>query len=179
MKKKKFNKIARKKLFTILFFLIKFNLLAIPLYLIIRFDISFPSLQIFLAKVLHSMFKISGYHAIRDGYYIALLSDNTIRTIAIDMDCTGWKSLYALFALVLATPLKKNKSKLNFLAFALPTLFFINIFRIYLTVTFCHIIGFQYLDIIHNLFWREGLILVIIILWYWWLRKEKYNISYI
>jgi hypothetical protein len=36
--------------------------------------------------------------------------------------------------------------------------------------------GWQYLDVVHNFLWREGLILAVVLIWYIWLRKEKYNI---
>lgn len=167
-------KIKRKSLYSLLKFLIIFNLLALPMYAIIYLDVSFPALQGFLADITSKSLQSMGYSAVSDGYYITLLSENQIARIEISFDCTGWKSLWCLTALALATPVKNDK-KIKFLILALPSLFVINFFRIVTTILAIFNFGFQYLDIVHTLLWREFMIILVVALWYFWLKGVKYN----
>jgi len=170
------EKIKNKTLKTIAIFIIKFNLLAIPLWILIYLNFSLPGLQIFLASAIQNSLKIFGIETIRDGYFLGLMANSNIRTIEINMDCTGWKSAYALFALAIATPVASNK-KFKFLIIALPSIFLINFFRVLSTIFIAYRFGFQHLEIVHTILWREGLILAVVLIWYLWLRKEKYNIK--
>jgi len=49
--------------------------------------------------------------------------------------------------------------------------------RLITTLIAAYTLGFEYLEIMHTLLWREGLILALIALWLIWLRKQKNNIS--
>lgn len=169
---KKKNLILRKKLKTVAWFLIKFNLLAIPLYLVMYFNFTFPPLQNFLATLSSYGTKLFGYHLTQDG--MSLYSSS--RQIEISWDSTGWKSMYALAALVIATPVSDWNKKIRFLFIGVPLVFLINYLRITSTILVSLKFGFQYFDIIHMFLWREGLILAVVAIWYVWLRKERYNI---
>jgi len=173
MKKKVLEQ--RKKLISILWFIVKFNLLAIPLYILIYLNFSLPSVQIFLTNMLTKTLQLMGYQVSSEGFLLTLLSNNEIMRIEISMDCTGWKSMYLLAALIFVTP-SKLKKKTKFLVFSLVFLFFVNFIRILTTILLSFRFGFQYLDIIHTFLWREGLIFVVIALWYLWLRRINYNI---
>ena len=149
-------------------FLIKFNLLLIPFYAIIYFDVDFYPLQIaftnFLASVLTSM----GYQVSTSGFFLFL--GESQYPIDISRDCIGWKSAYSLFALVFATPgLIKDKSK--FLVVWIPVLFVVNIFRVLITMLVGLNLGFQYIEFIHTFLWQEVMIIALLLVWYVWLRK--------
>lgn len=167
----------------VLIFLLKFNLLALPLYALMYSNFSLPQLQFFLTDVLYSLLKALGYEIAKDGFMLGLLSGSTIATIKIDMDCTGWKSMYALAALIIATPAIATPAtgssavggykKLKFLALGLASLFLINIARLLTTIAFVYHFGLQHLDLVHTMLWREGLILAVAAIWYLWLRKVE------
>ena len=57
------------------------------------------------------------------------------------------------------------------------TLFAINIVRLVTTVLAAYSLGFGALDVMHTVLWREGLIIAVLALWFFWLRNQKHNIS--
>ncbi|MEM5882991.1 MAG: archaeosortase/exosortase family protein [Candidatus Aenigmatarchaeota archaeon] len=164
------------KLLKVLLFFIKLNVLVIPLYLTIYLDVSFPLIQNFLASSLYFILsKFDPGVSFEDYYlYIPFKTEKglQIETFIISFDCTGWKTMYLFFALVFATPSKLDK-KFKVLAIVLPFLFFLNFLRIFSTILFCMSFGSQYLDVVHNFLWREGLIIVVVSIWYIWLKKEN------
>jgi exosortase/archaeosortase family protein len=164
------GKKKNEKLKKILFFLIKFNLLAIPLYLILIFNLSFQPFQNFVATLTTISLKSLGYRVAQDGFTLAIFHSNKLSQLEISWDSTGWKSLYALFALVFATSGDLRK-KIKFLIIALPTLFLINILRIVSTIVFALEFGFEYFDLIHLFLWREGLIFFVILFWFIWAKS--------
>jgi len=180
-KTKKSSKFFNKKKFeTIAWFLIKFNLLAIPLYLAMYFNFSYPPLQNFLTAASVPFIELFGYET-------SLINSSNCNIpsifgigfeepICISWDSTGWKSMYALAALAIATPVAAWKRKLKFLGIGLPLVFLINYLRIVTTILIALKFGWGYFDIVHTFLWREGLILAVVAIWYIWLRKEKYNI---
>jgi exosortase/archaeosortase family protein len=99
----------------------------------------------------------------------------SIGSIDVSWDSTGWKSLYAMTALILATPLNRSY-KLKFLAIALPVIFIVNILRIVTTTMISTAYGMQYFDFVHLFLWREGLISAVVALWAIWLWRERHNI---
>ncbi|HKZ45375.1 MAG TPA: exosortase/archaeosortase family protein [archaeon] len=173
MKKKVLER--RKLLLGILWFLIKLNILVIPLYLLMAMNLSFPQFQSGLASALGSALSFLGYPTIVKDFYIGISSGYTVATFEINLDCTGWKSMYALTALAIATPMDQ-KRKLKFLAIALPFIFALNYARILTTIVLSFRYGFQYLEVVHTFLWREGLIFAVLATWYIWLRRINYNI---
>jgi exosortase/archaeosortase family protein len=181
------KKILRKKLWKIVLFLIIFNALALPMYAVIILNtnqeiISYQPLQFFLRDIIYQTLKHIGYTVSlsedpRCSIPAILISDHSIDPICISWDCTGWKTMYALLALTIATPLSNLRVKFKFLAVGIPTLFFLNYLRIITTILISLIYGVQYFKVVHTLLWREGLILAVIAIWYLWLKKVKYNIG--
>lgn len=164
-------------------FLIKFNLLAVPMYLILYADVTFYPLQLFLTDIVYWTVSSMGYPVSRNGIAITLLppaspfEQTSIETIVMSFDCTAWKTMYAFAALVVASPVVGNKKKLKFILFGGALLFAINIIRLVTTVAAAYSFGFQYLEVMHTFLWREGLIFALLALWFLWLRKQKNNIS--
>jgi exosortase/archaeosortase family protein len=166
--------INRQKLLNLLIFLIKFNLLSIPLYFIITYDLSLPQFQTFFATLTSLLLRAIGYNTLQKDFTLSILHAGKLNQIEISWDCTGWKSLYALFALVIATPAKPiNKAK--FLVFALPFLFLINLVRIISTIIFSLSYGFEYFDIIHNFLWKWSILLFIPLFWLMWAKSVIFS----
>lgn len=151
-------------------FLIKFNLLLIPFYAIIYFDISFYPLQIAFTNFIAAVLRLLNYRVLTSDFFLFLGEDKY--PIDISRDCIGWKSVYSLFALVFATP-GETKSKLKFLYIWIPVLFVVNIFRVLITLLIGLNFGLYYLEIIHTFFWQEVMIIALILIWYLWLKKRK------
>jgi len=181
MTRKKKSLITRNRLKTVAWFLIKFNLLAIPMYLILHFGIYYSPLQSFLTSILRPAIELFGYETTlveQDFCNVQAISGPKFeKPICISWDSTGWKSMYALAALAIATPFVRWKKKLKFLSIGIPAVFLLNYIRIVSTILIAIKFGFQYFDIVHTLLWREGLILIIVAIWYVWLRRIKYNIQ--
>jgi len=176
MKKSKILK-RRKKLLEILKSIIFFNILAIPMYLVIYSNFSLPELQIFLSSCIANTLKALGYPVTQTGYFLWMgfpsEKEIILQKFEITFDCTGWKSMYALAALAIATPKIDKKKKIKFIAIALPLIFFVNFLRITTTLIFTYHLGYEYLSVVHNFLWREGLIFAILIIWFLWLKKEN------
>jgi exosortase/archaeosortase family protein len=173
--------VLRKKLWTLVLFLVKFNILAIPMYMALFLNLSYPPLQTFLTELTYKNLNLMGYHASlvtspESEVQLIYFSDQFPK-VQISWDSTGWKSMYALLALTLATPLPNMKGKFKFLLIGIPSIFLLNYLRIITTILISLNFGVQYFEIIHTLLWREGLILAVVAIWYLWLKKVKYNIG--
>ncbi len=170
----------RRKLLATLIFSIKLNLLVIPLYILIYLDFSLPSLQNFLAYLISLTLSSLKFPVTSEGknIFIFLTESESYRIIPfeISMDCTGWKSMYLLTALVFASSFELKKN-LKFLAITLPFLFIINFLRIVSTIAIALIFGFEFFEVTHNILWREGMVFIVVIIWYLWLRKIKYKLK--
>lgn len=170
----------RRKLLATLIFSIKLNLLVIPLYILIYLDFSLPSLQNFLAYLISLTLSSFKFPVASEGknIFIFLTESESYRIIPfeISMDCTGWKSMYLLTALVFASSFELKKN-LKFLAITLPFLFIINFLRIVSTIAIALTFGFEFFEVTHNILWREGMVFIVVIIWYLWLRKIKYKLK--
>jgi len=159
-----------RKLLRMLVFLIKFNLFAIPLYLIILSGFQWAFLKEATAGSVFVMLRISGIDASIENSYIAVPMSNGSFVASIDWDCTGWKSMFALFALIFATdfPLRRKLAGLVLL----PVIYSINLVRIWFMFFFASVYGLAYYSILHATIWSLGLITAILILWIIWLKKD-------
>jgi len=166
------KKLRRKRLLEVLKFIIIFNLLATPMYIVLYFNLSFDPLRNFLAFVTVRFLSIFGLNVAQQDFFVVLLANNQLVKIDISFDSTGWKTLYALFALTVATPGRKMKDKLKFLGVGLPALFVLNFLRISTTILVAAVFGLQYFEVVHIFLWREGLIAAVLLIWYLWLRKK-------
>lgn len=153
-------------------FLIKFNLLLIPFYVIIYMDIDFYTLQTLFAHILSLVLRLLGYKVSVSGFFM-FVGDEEL-PIDISRDCIGWKSTYSLFALVLATK-GKLKEKLKFLLIWIPVLLILNFFRVLLTIICGLLFGVEYLELIHAFIWQVIMMFVLLGIWYIWLRSTGYS----
>lgn len=153
------KKTLRKKLLKTLMFLVKFNLLAIPLYIVMWLNLSLPVLQNFLSYAAVTVINSIGYK----------IDPNNIE---ITMDCIGWKSMYVLTALVFATAKSDVKNKIKFLLFSLPVVFIINFARIISIILVAISYGLEAGMAVDSFLWSSGMIAVVLIIWYLWLRDK-------
>lgn len=169
---KKKMKFDNNILLPIAIFLIKFNLLAVPMYLAIYFNIQSIPMQQFLADAVYAVLKFFGYEVLKDGLVLTLTSGFTIANIEMTFDCLGWKSMYALAALALATPLPNDIKKMKFIIAGVALVAVLNFARVVTTILVFYYFGLHAFDLVHTLLWREGLIVAIIIIWFLWMRSR-------
>ena len=91
---------GQKRMLGVLEFLVRVCLLALPLYLVIWLGIDLYPLQAAVASQAAWLLQAAGYHVVRDGTGLTVGSFQFF----IIPDCTGWKSMLFLFALVFAVP---------------------------------------------------------------------------
>ena len=165
------------RLLSVLIFLVIFNLLAIPLYVALYTNFSFEPLKELNAKMVSATLKIFNYNVHSEGSTVNLLSNGITQKIDISWDSTGWKSMYAIAALIIATPISTISKRIKFAVAGVVIIFFINYLRVTTTILISANFGFNWFDIVHTLLWREGLILAVVGVWLAWMRMEKYKIG--
>lgn len=155
-----------------LWFLIKLNMLAVPLYLAVYLGYSIPEFQDVWALALSRSLQSFGYETAVDGNMIGVQAGNTLQQVDLSWDSTGWKSLYVLSALV-AVSSGSIVNKLRFLGFGLPLVAFVNFLRIDSTVLISLGYGLQYFEFVHGFLWSSLMIVFVVALWYFLWLKEK------
>lgn len=157
------------RLFATLQFLIKLNLFAIPLYIILFLDLTFPPFQSFVKDVALWWLNDMGLAPTASGYLISIPVQHGSWAAFISWDCTGWKSLLALFALVMASP-ATMKSRAKGLAIFLPVIFAANIVRIGFMFFIVKTYGLAYYSLAHAIIWSWGMIAAILVCWLIWMK---------
>ncbi len=160
------------KLKLALWFLIKVNILAIPLYLITYFGYSVPELQNLWAAALSQSLSSLGYETAVEGNIVGVKVGNTIHQIEFSWDSTGWKSLYALAALVFASGVSTFRGKLRFLAFGLPLILFVNFLRVDTSSLILLNFGIDYFKQFHDILWGGLMVVFVLALWYFLFFKN-------
>jgi exosortase/archaeosortase family protein len=154
------------RLYALLKFIVKLNLLSIPLYIVLLLNFDFVELQLFVAQITEYLLHLSGVPAVRDGINLVIPITGGYWSASIVWDCVGWKSMLFFLALVFATDFNRKKYALFFL----PIIFIINIARIWFMFFFVYNYGLEYYSFIHTLVWSFGLLFVVIALWLIWIR---------
>ncbi len=154
-------------------FLIILNLFLIPFYAIIVSGFAFLPLQETTASLVYSLFQTTGINAEKDGLFISIPAPHGTWGAFINWDCSGWKSLFVLFALVAATPLPFCRRISGFIL--LPVIYIINVIRIWFMFYFVNHFGLVYYDFVHAFVWSWGMIFFILFLWLVWLRFMHNN----
>jgi len=150
-------------------FSLKLLLLSLPFYILIPFlDLSFLQ-EITLINV-KFLLELMGFGVKREGFMLIL---NNGFNFLISADCTAWKSMVFIAALMISTPSISLRKK----AFGIVGGFFIlwvgNIARITLLVFVQRYYGNEVMGIIHNYLWQLGLILLVLITWISWIFISK------
>ena len=165
MKFRKYIQTAKKnkRLYSAAKFLIKFNFFAIPMYVVMFFGLEIQFLKDMTANIVFFFLKTAGMNAIlMPGNLITIPIAGGNWAAFIDWDCTGWKSMYALFALMFASDFEKRKKVLGLLL--IPLVYFINIIRIGFMFFYVSSFGLTNFAVVHTLIWSWGLIIIILIL---------------
>ena len=151
-----------------LFFLIKLLLLSIPLYIVMWFcDLSF--LQGIVTRTIFYFLKLAGASVKMEGF--ALLFKDFF--FMISKDCTGWKGMMFLGALILSTKASWRK-RLAGLSVGVPAFFSFNLLRILIMVW----IGLKdktMFFILHDILWQFSMVAVVILLWMMWIKMGSDN----
>jgi len=154
----------QEKLVVLMLFLGKLIVLGLILRLIIQYS---PDTSM-----------IQEFYAIMMGIILTLVFELEIEGIniiigdsiyAIVQDCLGWKSMYLLTSLYIATP---NKYSENFklLLSGLVILQLSNIVRVISTVVLTEM-GVISFEVIHSFLWQWVLSFIVFGLWYYWYVK--------
>ena len=158
------------KFFRVLRFFIKFNLFAIPLYIILFEGWTLVELQRLVADVTMAALTALGYNPSINGFTISIPVIHGDWAAVINWDCTGWKSLLAFFALVMATDFPNKRKALGLLL--LPAIFVINLLRIIFMFFYVKTYDLANYQLVHNIVWSWGLILTILVLWMIWMKWD-------
>ncbi|HLC76584.1 MAG TPA: exosortase/archaeosortase family protein [archaeon] len=159
-----------KQLMRVLKFIVKFNLFAIPLYLVLITGWNWPALQKWIADFTFSNLVAMGYNPSISDLLISIPIKNGDWAAFINWDCTGWKSMLALFALIMATDFRLKRKAFGMIL--IPVVFFINLLRILFMFFWVKTFDLAHYQIVHSLIWSWGLILTILLLWFVWMKYD-------
>ncbi|MCX6815809.1 MAG: exosortase/archaeosortase family protein [Candidatus Aenigmarchaeota archaeon] len=153
-------------------FLIRLLVWAIPLYIILIFDLSLPQLQYAVANIVTYLLNLAGMHPVLNDLFISIPIKDGSWGAFINWDCTAWKSMLAFLALVMAVD--KGK-KVKGLILFIPLIFIVNILRIFFMFYFVKTYDLAYFEIVHTLIWSWGLIFTVLIFWIIWLKSKHFT----
>jgi len=117
---------------------------------------------------------------------LSLLCENGEQVLlSVEWQCIGILSMSLFLALVMATPSIAFKEKVKVLIIGEPTLFFLNLLRIYVTALCGYYYGVQTMLFIHKVMWEALMPLIAIAAWLTWLyslrlhglKNEKVNLD--
>lgn len=164
-----------KRLIRALVFLFRFNLFAIPLYLMLLSGFQLALLKDITSYTAYGMLKITGIEAEISGSVITVPAEGGFFLASVDWDCTGWKSMLALFALIFATdfPLRRKMAGLVLI----PAVYIINLIRIWFMFFFVSNFGVAYYSFVHATIWSLGLMAAVLGLWVLWLKTDLSNLK--
>lgn len=158
---------TQERLWLALQFLIRFALLAAPVYIILDFSVPLTPLQQAVTGNVDFLLTSLGYNVSADGPMLTVAGPTPFQFI-ISEDCTGWKSLLCFLALVLAVPGVCWKERLYGLI-GLPLVYAANLLRIIGIVLLQQAFGNEIVKLVHDWLWSAGLIMVVLAVWFVWL----------
>lgn len=152
-------------------FFVRFNILAIPLYAILLTNWQSIAAQKVTADITLWMLHSTGFEAAADGLLISIPILNGQWAAFISWDCTGWKAMLALFALIFATEAHRRKKLFGLTFFGI--LFLINLVRIWFMFWYVSAFDIAHYSLVHDLVWSWGLIFSILALWLAWAKVPE------
>ncbi len=163
----------QKRLWHVLEFLIRLIILSIPLYLVLILAVDLAPLQEVVATHSASLLRLLGKEVLRDGYHILVGSGPGAFQFMINADCTGWKSMLFLFALMFAVPGIAMKKRLAGLVIGIPVIWIGNLARIIGVVAAEAAWGLDMAMAIHDYGYRLGLVALVLAVWIAWLKLSR------
>ena len=170
---------GQKKLWHVLEFLIRLIILSIPLYLVILLAIDLTPLQNAVAGQTAQVLRYMGYEVLHQGYQIIIGPVQNHFYFMINQDCTGWKSMLFLFALIFAVPRIDWKKKVLGLVIGIPIIWIGNLTRVIGVVLAERSWGVDIALSLHDYGYMIGLVILVLIIWIIWLKlstKKKKNV---
>jgi len=146
--------------------MLRFVALAFPFNLLLKYESLSGWLRVMVAEDTVKLLNFFGKLSAADGFWIktAVIEINVIPA------CTGWRSVAAFLALVLAVPNVSWEKRVKALV-AVPVIYFVNLGRL-ASLVFAAEIGKT--KLIHDFLWREGLVFLVLFLWViWWRSAER------
>lgn len=160
---------SQQRMLSSLVFLVRLMLLSLPLYFVIYTSVSMLPVQASVASQSAWILNMIGFRASQAGTGI-VVSASPPFAFDISRDCTAWKSMLFLFALVFSVPAVALKKRLAGLAFGIPAIWAGNLIRIIVTVLTGLSYGMQTASFLHNILWQFGLIALVLGIWIVWWR---------
>jgi len=158
----------QKRLWEAFVFLLKVIVFSIPLYIILTFHSILYPLQDIVSQNVYYVLMLFGFDAARNGFLLNIHGGNPFVFI-VSEDCTGWKSMLFLTALVLAIPKVAWKRRATGLAFGIPLIYLGNLLRILIIVNVQQAYGIEFASVVHDYLWQAGLISLVLLVWVLWL----------
>lgn len=124
-------------------------------------------LQRYLAAGITEIMNLFGFNYRLQG--ITIIAENS--NYLINQDCLGWKSVSAFTALIYASSSIFRKHLKTVLIGSIA-LILANIVRIISTIWLTEL-GIVSFDIIHTFLWRWGMTLIVLLIWYLWLKHRN------
>lgn len=152
-------------------FFIKFNLFAIPLYVLVAINFDFLLAQRAVAAIEMWLLNAAGIGATIEGLLITVPVQGGSWGGFINSDCIGWKSMLAYAALVLATEFPRRKKLTGLLL--LPIIFLANIIRVFFMFFYVNTWGLAGYEFVHAVVWSWGLLLIVAVTWIVWAKSAK------
>ncbi|MDY6778264.1 MAG: exosortase/archaeosortase family protein [Candidatus Nanohaloarchaea archaeon] len=152
-------------LWDILVFLLRFTVLAAPLYILLWTSWNPVWLRSLEAGITHQVLQLAGVSSQHQGTVV------TTRTLSVDVstDSTGWKSVLALAALIIAVRGYTWRERLSGIMAGTVILFTANIARLASMIYAVEVWNISY-QLIHLFLWRWGLTAVVLATWLVWLH---------
>lgn len=155
----------QRRLYDTLVFLARLAALSLPVYAVVSSGLSLYSLQAAAASQSQWVFLSLGMEASRSG---AEMDVDGFRFF-VSEDCTGWKSMLFMTALVLAVPAVSWSKRLAGILAGIPLLWAANIYRIVSVVLVQRASGVEAAMLYHDYAWQLLLAGVVLAAWLAWL----------
>ena len=153
----------------ILTFFIRFNLFAIPLYVVMLTGFSLPALMHLTQGLALAVLHVIGVPVSESGQFLVVPVSGGSFAATVSWDSTGWKSILALLALILASDFALEKKLKGLLL--LPVIYALNVLRIVFIFYAVHSWGVEYFAVLHETLWSLGMIIAVLALWILWVRR--------
>jgi exosortase/archaeosortase family protein len=165
----------QERLWHILEFLLRVTVLALPLYMIIWLGVDLYLLQVAAASQSAWLLQALGYQVVLEG--IGLNINNSFQFFLIP-DCTGWKGMLFLFALIFAVKGISLRKRALGLAFGIPAIWLGNIGRVVGVVMVQEALGTEGAMLVHDWLFQAGLVALVLGIWLVWLLEVKGKIRF-
>jgi exosortase/archaeosortase family protein len=176
LKKSRLTK-QQERLWNTLIFMIKLLLFSIPMYVLLTFSQVMLPLQSAVSSNTVFLLRLMGFDAGTQGLFISISGANPF-IFLVSEDCTGWKSMLFLIALVSAVPAVAMRKRLTGFLIGIPIIYAGNLARIILVVIIEQSFGLPAAILFHDVLWQLGLIALVLavwLAWFLWVRKAGHT----